>query len=66
MGENALLNAWDKTGKEMGYGPLGFHLFSTLGMSRSGRKDYFQKMLGMDFPYDEFQERYAEETYRQT
>lgn len=64
--ERIIMNAWDKTGKEMGYGPLGFHLFSTLGMSRSGRKDYFQKTLGMDFPYDEFQERYAEETYRQT
>lgn len=64
--ERIIMNAWDKTGKEMGYGPLGFHLFSTLGMSRSGRKEYFQKTLGMDFPYDEFQERYAEETYRQT
>lgn len=64
--ERIIMNAWDKTGKEMGYGPLGFHLFSTLGMSRSGRKDYFQNTLGMDFPYDEFQERYAEETYRQT
>ena len=64
--ERIIMQSWDKTGIEMGYGPLGFHIFHTLGMSRTGRKEYFLSKLGDDFPYEEFQERYAKETYRQT
>lgn len=64
--ERIIMEAWNKTGEEMGYGPLGFHIFHTLGMSRTGRKEYFLRELGEDFPYDEFQERYAAETYRRT
>lgn len=64
--EQIIMEAWDTTGEEMGYGPLGFHIFHTLGMSRTGRKEYFLRTLGNDFPYDEFQERYAAETYRRT
>ena len=64
--ERIIMESWDTTGEEMGYGPLGFHIFRTLGMSRNGRKEYFLNELGKDFPYDEFQERYAQETYRRT
>lgn len=64
--ERIIMESWDDTGIEMGYGPLGFHIFHTLGMSRKGRESYFKQQLGNDFPYNQFQERYAEKTYAKT
>jgi HAD superfamily hydrolase (TIGR01509 family) len=64
--ERIIKESWDQTGEEMGYGPLGFHIFHTLGMSRSGREAYFKEQLGADFPYDEFQDRYSKITIEKT
>lgn len=64
--ERIIKESWDEAGTEMGYGPLGFHIFHTLGMSRKGRESYFKQQLGDDFPYSEFQDRYAEKTYAKT
>jgi HAD superfamily hydrolase (TIGR01509 family) len=64
--ERIIMECWDETGEEMGYGPLGFHILHTLGMNRKSRKIYFEQQLGKDFPYDEFQNRYAEKTYEKT
>lgn len=64
--ERIIMESWDETGTEMGYGPLGFHIFHTLGMSRKGRKEYFKQKLGEGFSYDSFQESYAKKVFART
>ncbi|MDO4555483.1 MAG: HAD family phosphatase [Lachnospiraceae bacterium] len=64
--ERVIMESWDSVGVEMGYGPLGPHIFHTLGLNRASRKEYFFSQFGDSFPYDEFQDRYAKDTYRRT
>lgn len=58
--------AWDKAGKEMGYGPLGCHMPNTLGMNRKRREQYFLSQYGQDFPFQHFLETYRRHYMEET
>lgn len=61
--ERIVKHSWDIAGEKMGYGKLGDNIFHTLGMNLSGRKDYFHRIYGQDFPFEEFSERYKAAWY---
>ena len=42
----------------MGYGPLGDHIYHTLGLNRKTREEYFKNKYGRNFPFERFQELY--------
>lgn len=60
--ERVISHAWDLVGEQMGYGALGAHIRCTLGLNLKGRGEYFRKVCGQDFPFDEFTDRYRKET----
>lgn len=47
--------SWNVAGEALGYGKVGEHIYNTLGMNASGRKEYFNNVFGTGFPYEEFQ-----------
>lgn len=53
--ERVVQSSWNVAGEKLGYGKIGEHIYRTLGMNVTGRKEYFRKTFGEDFPYDEFQ-----------
>ena len=54
--EKIVQRTWTMAGERLGYGPIGDHIYHTLGMNRKGRAQYFQKVYGMDFPMETFSE----------
>lgn len=56
--ERIVKRSWDIAGERMGYGKLGDNIFHTLGMNLNGRRDYFHRVYGKDFPFEEFSEQY--------
>lgn len=56
--ERIVKRSWDIAGEKMGYGKLGDNIFHTLGMNLNGRRDYFHRVYGKDFPFEEFGEQY--------
>lgn len=58
--EELIRRSWDEVGPELGYEPLGHHIFQTMGMNRASREKYFLQACGPDFPYDRFQEAYRD------
>ncbi len=58
--EQLIRRSWDETGPELGYEPLGFHIYQTMGMNRASRELYFRGQYGETFPYEKFQELYRQ------
>jgi len=54
--ERIVKHSWNQAGQALGYGMAGENIVHTLGFNRSGRKQYFQKVYGQDFPFGKFQE----------
>lgn len=53
--ERVVQESWNAAGEALGYGKVGEHIYNTLGMNASGRKEYFNNVFGTGFPYEEFQ-----------
>lgn len=53
--ERVVQESWNVAGEALGYGKVGEHIYNTLGMNASGRKEYFNNVFGTGFPYEEFQ-----------
>lgn len=53
--ERVVQESWNVAGETLGYGKVGEHIYNTLGMNVVGRKEYFCKVFGQEFPYEEFQ-----------
>ena len=58
--EQMIQRSWDEVGPELGYEPLGYHIFQTMGMNRASREQYFLGVYGEGFPYERFQDAYRE------
>ncbi len=58
--EQMIQRSWDQVGPELGYEPLGYHIYQTMGMNRASRKEYFLGQYGEDFPFERFQDAYRE------
>ena len=58
--EGLIRRSWDEVGPELGYEPLGYHIFQTMGMNRASREQYFRNVYGDSFPYDRFQDTYRD------
>lgn len=56
--EELIRRSWDEVGPELGYEPMGYHIFQTMGMNRASREKYFLGVYGEEFPYSRFQETY--------
>lgn len=53
--ERVVQESWNAAGEALGYGKVGEHIYNTLGMNAAGRKEYFNNVFGIGFPYEEFQ-----------
>ncbi len=53
--ERVVQDSWNVAGESLGYGKIGEHIYRTLGMNVTGRKEYFQETFGEEFPFEEFQ-----------
>ena len=56
--ERIVQYSWNIAGERMGYGPLGDHIYHTLGLNRKTREEYFKNKYGRNFPFERFQELY--------
>lgn len=54
--ERIVKYSWNVAGETLGYGAIGENIVHTLGLNRAGRKEYFKKLYGKDFPFETFQE----------
>lgn len=52
--ERLVQKTWNIAGERLGYGPLGNHIYHTLGFNVARRKAYFEAQYGTAFPFDEF------------
>lgn len=44
--ERLTISAWDWAGEQLGFGPLGYLVFKTLGMNRQGSEEVFRQEFG--------------------
>lgn len=52
--ERIVKRTWDLMGVELGIPRFGDHIYHTLGLNRKARSEYFYRVLGKDFPMEEF------------
>ena len=52
--ERIVQRSWNISGQKLGLGNIGEHIYYTLGLSRAGRKKYYEENIRKDFPFDEF------------
>ncbi|MGF7017658.1 HAD superfamily hydrolase (TIGR01509 family) [Lachnospiraceae bacterium PF1-21] len=55
--ERIVKRSWDIAGEELNMGNLGEHIYQTIGLNVNGRRAYFAKALGSDFPFDDFADK---------
>lgn len=54
--ERLTISAWDWTGEQMGFGPLGYLVFKTLGMNRKGSEEVFRREFGDRLTWEQLSE----------
>ena len=54
--ERLTISAWDWTGEQMGFGPLGHLVFKTLGMNRKGSEEVFRREFGDRLTWEQLSE----------
>lgn len=52
--ERVVQRSWNIVGQALEYGNIGEHIYNTLGMNAAGRAEYFKKVFGEGFPYEDF------------
>lgn len=62
--EKVVMYSWDVAGEKLGYGPLGYNIYNTLGMGSELRERYFMSTYGENFPYERFKEVYRDAYYQ--
>ena len=55
--ERIVQRSWEDAGNELGIRHMGSHIYHTLGMNVVGRNEYFLRVIGPDFPKEEFAAR---------
>ena len=55
--ERIVQRSWEGAGNELGIPHMGSHIYHTLGMNVVGRNEYFLRVIGPDFPKEEFADR---------
>lgn len=55
--ERIVQRSWEEAGNQLGIKGVGDHIYHTLGMNRAGRNAYFARVIGADFPFEEFGRR---------
>lgn len=55
--ERIVQRSWEEAGNQLGITRMGSHIYQTLGMNRAGRNKYFSRVIGPDFPHEEFAQR---------
>ncbi len=58
--ERVAVQSWEKSGNELGYPNMGRIVQHCLGLSKERSKKVFERMIGADFPYEEFSRRASE------
>lgn len=58
--ERVAVQSWEKSGNELGYPGMGNLVQHCLGLSKKRSKKVFEKLVGADFPYEEFSHRASE------
>ena len=55
--ERIVQRSWEDAGNELGIRHMGSHIYHTLGMNVVGKNEYFLRVIGPDFPKEEFAAR---------